>query len=483
MSPSNSRVWIRRLALTALFVAGFPLAIVNLRYLLTVDPFSKNRGDYDAAAQATGIRFADAEIGYFRGARRLGRAKVARIDVRADRQILTFDGLTDGRFASDKGEVRFTAQQATWNATTRDLDVTKGAHLWNKDLDLRVPTFKFDQSQERLQVPGTIWGRLFKGRLRANNLEYYVRTDRFDMGPVHWVGVLDKTEGLPQAQTVKRTRWDVKGKRMRSIGKDLDEYTEASARDEHQETIIKADKIVVNRKDDVITATGNVRYYGIEANLVAREVVVFRKEERMVLAGDVRMLVKAEDKQKLEEVEIPPFRPALPEEVTKNRPPAPVIGNEEKKLDDEVTSPDSRRKYPVLITAQRVEYWYAEGGRRAIATGEPQARQQLTGARWRQVWSDRADYDGEKDELVMTSKAGERDVRFKSSLGHDLKGTRFRLVTKDEENPEFEGEDVEGVMPVDDEDLPRRDPPKAGSGGGKSGGGGLSGPIGRPRRV
>lgn len=483
MSRSSSRVWIRRLALTALFVVGFPLGVVNLRYLLTVDPFAKNRGNYGEAAQGTGIRFADAEIGYFRGARRLGRAKVDRIDVRGDRQILLFEGLTDGEYASDKGEVRFTARQATWNTTSRDLDVTQGAHLWSKDLDLRVPAFKFDQSQERLTVPGEIKGRLFKGRLTASNLEYYVRTDRFDMGPVHWVGVLDKLEGLPQAQTVKRTRWDVKGKRMRSIGKDLDEYTEASARDEHGETIVKADKIVVNRKDDVITATGNVRYYGIEANLVAHEVVIFRKEERMLLTGDVRMLVKAEDKQKLEEVEIPPFRPALPDEITKDRPPAPVVGSEEKKMDDEVTAASSRRKYPVLVTAQKVEYWYAEGKRRAIATGDPQARQQLTGARWRQVWADRADYDGEKDELVMTSKAGERDVRFKSSLGHDLKGSRFRLVTKDEENPEFDGEDVEGVMPVDDEDVPRRDPPKTGAGGGRTGGGGLSGPIGKPGRV
>jgi hypothetical protein len=200
-----------------------------------------------------------------------------------------------------------------------------------------------------------------------------------------------------------------------------------------------------------------------------------------VLTGNVFLLAKPKEEvpnYKPTEEELPPFKPMVPDEVKANRPPAPESGPspDEKKLDDKLRDGGSLRDYPLVITGNEVEYWYRKGERRATIRGNPQARQDIPGGRWRHVWSYEAYYDGEKESLRAVSKAGERTVRIKNSLGDDLTGLSVTLSTK-EGDSQYSGEKLKGTVTADAEDDPREksgdkpgakkgDPPPAKSGGG-----------------
>jgi hypothetical protein len=116
---------------------------------------------------------------------------------------------------------------------------------------------------------------------------------------------------------------------------------------------VQADLIEHNETTDIVTATGNVRYFSPKANVACEKAVIYRKEKRAVLTGSVDMLVKPKNAQtKAEIVEIPPFRPAVPTEVAKNRPAAPPT--QQQKLDEDVQSPKTLRDYPIAITSAKI---------------------------------------------------------------------------------------------------------------------------------
>jgi LPS export ABC transporter protein LptC len=109
---------------------------------------------------------------------------------------------------------------------------------------------------------------------------------------------------------------------------------------------------------------------------------------------------------------------------------------EEKKLDEELRNGKTLRKYPMVILCDQIEYWYGKGERHGHAIGSPQGRQELPGARWRDVWSTAADYDGEKDELTLMSTPGKIDVRMKNSKGDDVTALQLTVSTKEDADEE-----------------------------------------------
>jgi hypothetical protein len=88
-----------------------------------------------------------------------------------------------------------------------------------------------------------------------------------------------------------------------------------------------------------------------------------------------------------------------------------------------------------------------------VITGTPQARQDLPGGHWRQVWTTKAFYDGEKDLLRLVSGDGKKDTRVMSSLGDDLRAT-WLLVSTKEDDDSLSGEGVEGQVAVNEDEVP-----------------------------
>jgi lipopolysaccharide export system protein LptA len=464
MSRSNSLRFVRN---AAFLVGGIGAVIAGTYYaqfLARIDPFASRRGvDVSPLGKRVAIRLEDVTMTQWHGAKQEAECKIDRIDVMENRQELTFYDVHDGVYRGEKGDFKFATERADWNAVRQQVQFAGLTTVKNKDVDLSAKGFGYDQKKQLLDIPGNVEGKFFDGTLKAQGVVYNLKNDTYEVGPSEWSGNLKLQEtGAP-------SRWNIRADRTKNeSGKQL--MTNIWASD--GEIIVKAPKAERDLKTDVITATGNVEYYGLEANLVADKVVVDRKAKKATLTGNVRMLIKPKDQQKLEETEIPPFRPLVPESVSANRPPAPLPGSE-----DEVSSTKNLRRYPIAVSAAKIEYWYAKGSRRAIITGSPQAQQELGAGLWRRGWAYQAFYDGEKETLKLTSsKEGEREARMKNSRQEDIKAEWFEFSTKEGDEDNWEAYKMIGDVLSSDDDIPRS---KATNKPPPNGGGGLRGPIGR----
>lgn len=462
MSLSGKGRALGKFALALLVVGGGGYAIRWFEELADRDPFENYRilpGEGDGV----GIRLEDVSLRHYSAAKLVAEASMNQIDVRRDRQHFDLFDIGNGVYHLEEGDFKFSAPHASYDTLLKRMVVESGARVTSSDFDLTMPRFTYSENEEILTAPDSIKGRLFEGEVEGRNLVLNVPLKEFELGPVVWKGTLKaQLDDLPQeAQAATQSKWSVSGDKVKRSG-NKDTFTNGSATD--GEILVKAQTIERDVKTDVITATGKVYYFSAKTNMICDKAVIYRKEKRAVLSGNVTMMVKPADKQELELAEVPPFRPTVPDEVAANRPPAPASAQEDqqKDLDDEVRSLESRRKYPVVVRSEQVEYWYAKGSRRAVITGSPQARQELAAGRWRQIWTHHAQYDGEKERLKLLSEEGKQQVRMKTSLGDDLYATVVELSTK-ENDDEYEAENVKGDLYPDEEDVEKA---KEGGGGG-----------------
>ncbi len=448
---------------------GGSLAVCGIGYLswqlLQMDPLARYRSQGDDQS-APAIEMDNVSVRFYTSGELKARFVVDELDVSKDRGSYLMTGIRDGEVITEDSKFAVSAPTATYRYYERRLMAEEGAHVRNKDLDLQCPSFVYSERTRMLEMPGIVTGMLKGGKLKSTGFTADLNKSLYTTSNVSWIGKAENPifGGQPRM-------WDIKGDGNFSSQGDIITVEKARATD--GELIVKADLIVWNKKTDVLTATGNVRYFGEEANLTCAKAVVYRKEGRSVLTGDaVNMLIKSKAQQGLKEEPIPPLMPIVPEDLKASRPGAP-ISDPEKEADNQVRSAESFRQFPVTVIAKEVEYWYREGNRRANISGSPQARQEMVGGRWRRAWSHTAKWDGQTEILTLISRPQQKDARFKSSLGDDFKAFTFELLTKDGSDS-WSGNGVEGVTYVDDEEERR----------GTTGGGGtnipptLRGPIG-----
>ncbi len=469
MSPSTRRR-IRSIAAWCLGAAAVGGLWSGARKLFSVDPFAAFRptGQVDS-----GFQLGAFQLRSYVGDRLVAYAAVDSAVGRRDRSLFDLVNLHDGKLTTSAGDVfNFEAHTATYGTFNKSIVADSGGRIWNDRLDLNLPKFSYDGQGRVLRVEGPVSGKLDGGDLTAEGVYLDVQRGELLVKTFVW-------QGQAQVQGQQRKTWQVKGDNSRLNN---DTWTADHGRAESEDTIVYGDKLSLDRKADVMTVTGNVRYFGTDANLTCDKVVIYRKEHRSVLSGNVHMLVKPEEDSKVAEVPIPPLAPVVPDSIAKDRPPAPP-SDQTKSQEDAVRDRENLRKYPATVIADQIEYWYQKGERHAIITGDPQARQELPGGHWRMVWAFKALYDGEKDRLKMLSREGKKDARLKDSLGDDLVSIDVEVSTK--KGDDFmEATEPEGALTVREDDLPEK--PGTGSGGGKGSTGGgqptISGPIGGRRR-
>ncbi len=476
MSSSRSVRWLKRFFWIGVSVAGSVAIVGYARWAMKIDPFARYRpGDGQASLQV-GMRLQDVEVTSWAEGKLALTCDVGRVDVLRDRQHLNFFRVQDGVYRGEKGAFHFSGPEAHYNAGFQSLQVGTGARVWNKNVDLLTEGFVYRQKIGKLSTLGDVKGRLFGGQVEAKSLVYYPETEMWEAGPIVWRGIPSKEiQDVATSQTNKP--WEIKSKFSKTQG-DIQILTDGEATD--GEVIVKAPTIERNTKTDVLTCKGGVQYFGKRANVTCDQAVIYRKEKRAVLSGRVNMFIKPKDQEKLEVVEIPPFRPLVPADIAKTRPAAPPTKSEaEKKQDEELRSTQSARKYPTTVLADRIEYWYQRGQRRAVITGNPQAQQEFPNGRWRHMSTFKAFYDDEKETLRLDSTPGKKDTRIRTSIGDDLVSIWFLTSTKDNGQDQWEGEGVEGTVISDDEDLNNRNsrPPTGGPPPS------LRGPIGRGRNA
>ena len=446
MSPSAKSVL--RYAVLILGAGGvLGVGWVGLAQILRADAFAKFHGDGSPVGSEVGVELTDFHMKAYERGRLTTDVIVDKVAVRRDRSQMMMSGLHDGTIYDEDGEsYSFEAQDAVYHYFTKRLDATNGARISNDDMDLTSDKFSYDQASGNLLVSGKVTGVLNGGEIEAADVSLNTKTDAIKATDVHWTGELDDL-----GQDGQRKKWDIQGAFFESDG-EVSVYTDGRATD--GEIIVVADRIEYTKETDVLVAKGNVKYWGLDANVLCDQATVFRKERRAVMVGHVTMFIKSEDDETVEETEIPRLERATPESLKTN--PQGATDEQIEVLRDA----ENMRTFPVKVVSDKVEYWYREGERRAIITGNPFARQDLKDG-WRLSWSYEAFYDGEAETLTLKSREGERDARLILSIGDDYQAFDVTLSTK-EDVKKYSGHGMRASLFLDDDES---------STGGSTGGG------------
>ena len=478
MSRSTKPSAFRKALTTLAFAVAAVGLIAYVQEFAKIDPLVNMRKRNLSVSDQVGVKMGDVHYVHYSGSRKAAEANMEQIFIPSHRGEYRMESVTKGVYYTEDGKtVNFDAPTAKWDAIARVLTAENGVRVRNKDFDIKANLLRVHERNQTLYVPGKFGGKFFRGAITATNLLYEMKKDTVTVGPTHWNG--NVALSLQDGATPQLKRWEFDSAKgtIKIKGKNRI-WEKGTATD--GDIIVQADLIEHNETTDIVTATGNVRYFSPKANLSCEKAVIYRKEKRAVLTGAVDMLVKPKNAQtKAEVVEIPPFRPTVPTEVAKNRPAAPPTppNIQQQKLDDDVQSPKTLRDYPMAITAAKIEYWYGRGNRHAIVTGDPQARQELPEGRWRHLWAYSAFYDGEKETLKMESRPGNADTRVMTSVGDDIVAEEVLVSTK-EDDEDLEAKGARGkIYGKPDEDDTRTPPPDPLKPGNKSGSGGLRGNI------
>lgn len=455
--------WFRTNLRWALLLALAPMAFWltgTLQRFARYDPFAQYRTEeyLNALGPDVGSRLGQTLVRVYEGVDLGVQFAARRIDVRRDRAQFTIFDIHNGRLY-DAGEQRlwFSAGGGVYDGVQNRAEVFGGLSLWNRELAFHTDRGVVDTGRRVIRSTGVVTGRFRDGAVSAESVtwNYAAREGRAER--VSWLGPLEQ-QGKTRRVQLRGQTWEILSNPRRQI------FYKAEAVDEDQ--FIRAEKITWIEDEDVITAEGAVEYVGPDAIIRAPKVVVYRKEERAVASGNVQLLVKPErEKGRVgpPPAGLPPAQPVLPPGIP--QPPA----SQEQGQEERARRSDNLRDYPILITAERIEYWYADGARRAEVTGNPKARQELPDGEWREITAPRALYDQEREVLTLLSRTpGAQEVRLKNSHGDDFVAEEVEISTV-EGNESVRGKNVSGVMPVRESEV--RGGGSGGGGGGGTGGG------------
>jgi hypothetical protein len=384
---------------------------------------------------------------------------VKKMTIARNRQVYDFEGVSNGQIEWKGSKYEFEGEQGNWNGFSKLLEITGKLRVKCKDFDVASKRVIYDELRRTISIPVGVDGTAMNGTLKVANLLYSMDSEVLETGAGEWNGTPSKN--LFQDVPAENRTWKIK---YDNFKKSSGIATYVNARAEDGEVIVIAPAMTWDEKQDVLTATGNVRYFGKNSNLIADKVVVYRKEKRAIFSGNVTMLVKpkAASEEPAKETIIVPLPPVVPESISKNRPPAPD-SEDQKRTEEEIRSGKNLRDYPLILVAPQIEYWYKKGERRAKIIGSPQARQEMPNDGWRYAWANSAYYDAEREKLELFSSKNKKEVIVKNSIGDVFNAGRGMLSTK-EDDDDFEFWEGSGTMTSRDEDLPPPDKKKGGGG-------------------
>ncbi|HLK16153.1 MAG TPA: hypothetical protein VKT78_15215 [Fimbriimonadaceae bacterium] len=431
-----------RTFLYSLLAFGSAAAVtVYVNILSRADPFAAMRGPSDISNPIE-VEFHNLHLQHYRQGKLITSGQIGRIDVHRDHQQYDLYNVANGIYHTNDGTFHFDGDHAVWYSSAQRLMARGGVHVVSKSFDLRAPSFDCTRLTNILTVEGPATGTLGGGDVTASGIAYNLADDTYSTGKVVWRGKLalnfqnPERSGPPSqgGQSDDKPRiWEVQ--LDHSFEKNgIKHGTNLRATD--GDSIITSPKGSWDRNNngDIIECEGPVKYWGVKANLICDHMTVDRKKKIATATGNVVMYIKPEEKQTGpdDKMEVPPFRPEVPENISKSRPPAPMASDQHSKdVVNDVRSNENFKKYPATVRADKIVYFYKKGERHAEITGSPQAQQELPEGNWRMVWSYRAHYDGEKETLTLYSSEGNRETRMKNSIGDDGTATRYEFSTKE----------------------------------------------------
>lgn len=458
----------RTLAYSVAALAGAAILTVYIKFIIQVDPFHNLRDTADVT-NPIDIEFRNVSLKHWHNGKLMAEGQIGRVEIRRDRQMYDLYNVSNGIYHTADKVFHFEGAHAMWFPSSQRLEADRTEHVWGKSFDLKAPSFQYAADTSSLTIAGPATGGLEGGQVQVVNIVYNIANGAYSTGAIDWKGkfdlnLQDPDKSGPKPELASQDKAD--DNKLRNWQYHFDKSVHGPKKPgldfgygfhgTDGDSIVSAPEGSYDRDKEIITCTkGPVKYWSAKINLVCDHLVIYRKEHRAVATGNVVAYIKPEDRQVLDEkMEVPPFKPSVPDDISKTRPPAPMTTDPHtKELDDEVRSDDSIKKYPATVRCDKVVYWYKKGERHAEITGAPQALQEFPEGRWRMAWANHAFYDGEKERLKLFSSSDKaHDVRMKNSIGDDAVSTDADMSTKDGDES-YEANDERGVYASTDEEA------------------------------
>ncbi|HVL38070.1 MAG TPA: LPS export ABC transporter periplasmic protein LptC, partial [Fimbriimonadaceae bacterium] len=240
----NKLRWVRSALLLLAGGAGIVVGVLYANELAKIDPFARMRKQPESPlGQQIAMRLEDVDLWHYSEGKLVTTANVDRIDVHDSRQEISLFGVKNGAYKGDRGEFKYDAERAHWNAIAKRLEVSSGVRLRNKDMDLRTAGFTYSQESQVLSAPGQVSGTLNEGKLQASGFLYDMKEDTYRTGPTTWEGSVALFQDAGDTQ---RRPWRFKTDGITKPQGDVTTYENAEATD--GEVIVKAPKLEYNRK-------------------------------------------------------------------------------------------------------------------------------------------------------------------------------------------------------------------------------------------
>lgn len=427
-------------------VIAVPLLYAGVKKLASFDPFSKFTGKWsDPFGNNIGSVMDNVDIGVYEKGLPVVTFRTNRLTIRRDKQFLQLQSVSNGKiYEKGKPTANFYAGLASYDRAKEQVNVSRGATLAAADYTLQTAALVLDRGTKTIKAESGVSGTYKNGTLSAATFRLDFGGRKASATNIVWKGKVrfqNKTQDTRDVQ--------IRSPRFEQTSESVYVYYDAEASD--RDSIMRAKKITWDQKDDVITLEGSCEYYGPDAIISAPKVVVYHKEKRAVATGEVRMFVKPQKQKGVLAAEpIPPAQPVLPPGMKQPLGAEDTLKKQQQEIDDELRSGKSFRKYPVIVTCNKIEYTYSKGNKKAIISGSPRARQQLRAGSWRELTAPKAIYEEEKELLTLLSEVGGRDVKMTNSAGDSFTAEKLEISTV-EGQERLSGTRLEGVIKVKEE--------------------------------
>jgi hypothetical protein len=434
---------------------------VWVKNILLVDPFKRWR-------EALGVSYEedisavmeDVDVSVYKGSRLVLSFSARQASQYRQVNKLELLGIREGRIYTDEGSpVFFQADKASYLPAQSLVRVVGDSRAWTSDWELSAEIVDWYEAENRLRASRGVKGRYQGGELRASVVEVFYEAGKAYARDVEWRGPLSALQtSKPPSQERKPARVNAgEVQYLSNPRRQIILNGELSTED----WVLRADRVERNLETGIILATGRCEYRGRDAVLTAPQIRVLEKEEKAELTGGIHLLIKPQeekdDPQKGESLRPPGAPSGQGGAPRKETDPQKEQEEWEKKLRD----PETLRRYPIVVTCEKAEYFYKEGARRAVLHGPLKARQDLTEGVWRELTAPSATYLEEEELLIFKSAEGKKEVRMVNSIGDDLVAEEVTIYTV-QGNETLTAKNPEGILMLPKEQ--KTPPPSAKSG-------------------
>lgn len=345
----------------------------SIELLRRQDPFARfNQRFAEAGLGNVAVRFEQVELTLRDEQMKWAEVKADRIDLSRDRIEWRVINIRESQLY-EEGELfakataklllyQTSKQQAQLSGNPK-ITILKNRWLQDQPMTARVSEIHWDTRARKITAPSETHLQWKEGRATVKGFTLDLSNRQITLG----AGALFMQAQPPGSENDKKRELKITYSGAKGI-KDVLDVDDLTVTDE--DTVMKAKRASYNEKTRYVMATGSLSLTDPKVELTGDKMEAWLREKRALLSNKVQLLVKPK-----EENIAPP------------------------NTDQEETTLQSARRYPVVVTCDQIEYFYRK--KIAYLKGNLKAVQKVKDGKTRTLTAQSAEYDQKKEILIL----------------------------------------------------------------------------------